>query len=128
MQPPEFLNLDITTLSVLLRKKKLSSMELTRAYLDRIANVDGRLGSFITVLADQALRAARAADAQAIDSWGPLHGIPIGLKDNIYTNGIPTTGGSKVLGDFRPDFDATAWGRLQSAGAILLGKLNLNEF
>jgi aspartyl-tRNA(Asn)/glutamyl-tRNA(Gln) amidotransferase subunit A len=129
MQAPELLNLDMAALSVLLRRKQISSLELTQAYLHRIADVDARLGSYITVLADEALRDARAADAErATDRWGPLHGIPIGLKDNIYTKGVRTTAGSNVLGEFRPDFDATVWQRLSRAGAILLGKLNLNEF
>jgi aspartyl-tRNA(Asn)/glutamyl-tRNA(Gln) amidotransferase subunit A len=62
-------------------------------------------------------------------NWrGPFHGVPLGLKDNLYTKGVLTTAGSKVLADFRPDFDATAWAKLASQGAVLLGKLNLNEF
>jgi aspartyl-tRNA(Asn)/glutamyl-tRNA(Gln) amidotransferase subunit A len=126
----ELLDLDATALEVLLRARHASAVDVTEVYLDRIAAVDSRLGSYLTVTADTALATARAADAAAAkgDWMGPLHGIPIGLKDLIYTRGIETTAGSRALAGFRPDYDATVWRKLSTAGAVLLGKLNLNEF
>jgi aspartyl-tRNA(Asn)/glutamyl-tRNA(Gln) amidotransferase subunit A len=126
----ELTSLSVTELGDRLRRRETSSLAVTQAYLDRIAAVDGKLGSYLTVVADLALEAARRADAEAATGrWrGPFHGVPIGLKDLIYVRGLPTTAGSRVLADFRPDYDATVWKRLADAGAILLGKLNLNEF
>ena len=126
---------DLTQLSLLgaaeaLRTKKASSVELTKACLERIAKFDRGLNSFITVTAEVALAAARKADSEraAGKARGLLHGIPIALKDNIDTKGIRTTAASALFADRVPNEDAEVWQRLQSAGAILLGKLNLNEF
>jgi aspartyl-tRNA(Asn)/glutamyl-tRNA(Gln) amidotransferase subunit A len=126
----DLVELDVTALVALLRKRDVSAVEATSAYLDRITAVDGRLGSYLTVTSDVALGAARDADAAAAKGeWlGPLHGVPMGLKDLIYTRGIETTAGSPALAGFKPDYDATAWTKLAGAGAVLLGKLNLNEF
>lgn len=130
MRREELTDLDVATLSAKLKTRELSAIEVTDAYLEKIANQDRKLGSFITVTADAARAAASAADrAIAAGNWkGAFHGIPIGLKDNIYTKGLRTTGGSNVLADFEPDFDATVWTRLCAQGAVLLGKQNLNEF
>ena len=126
---------DLTQLSLLgaaeaLRTKKASSVELTKACLERIAKFDRGLNSFITVTAEVALAAARKADSEraAGKARGLLHGIPIALKDNIDTKGIRTTAASALFADRVPNEDAEVWQRLQSAGAILLGKLNLHEF
>ena len=126
----EVLTFEAATLSSKLRARKISSAEATEAYLDWIAERDGELGSYITVTQERARADAARADREiAAGNWrGPFHGVSLGLKDNVYTKGILTTGGSKVLADFRPDFDATAWAKLASQGAVLLGKLNLNEF
>jgi aspartyl-tRNA(Asn)/glutamyl-tRNA(Gln) amidotransferase subunit A len=123
-------DLDVVALGALLRRGQASSVEATRAYLDRIDAVDGRLGSYITVTREIALGAAADADAEGrAGRWrGPLHGVPVGLKDLVYTKGVLTTAGSKVLANFRPDYDATVWRRLADGGAVLLGKTNLNEF
>ncbi len=97
--------------------------------LDRIDSIDRRLKSYATVMGEHALAAARGAE-QEIHSGnyrGPLHGIPIAVKDLCYTKGIRTMGGSGVLADFVPDYDATAVSRLEASGAVLLGKLNLTE-
>lgn len=105
-------------------------MEATEAYLDRIDQVDGKLNSYITVTRDEALQAAREAE-RAVASGnhlGPLHGVPFAVKDQFWTRGILTTGGSRILADFVPDEDATVISRLKGAGAILLGKLNMSEF
>src|SRR5215472_10101292 len=126
----EVLTFEVATLSSKLRTREISSAETTEAYLDWISERDGELGSYITVTQERARADAARADREiAAGNWrGPFHGVPVGLKDNVYTKGILTTGGSKVLADFRPGFDATVWAKLASQGAVLLGKLNLNEF
>jgi aspartyl-tRNA(Asn)/glutamyl-tRNA(Gln) amidotransferase subunit A len=108
----------------------LSPVELTRAYLERIERVDERLNSYITVLADEALAdARRRADELARGQRrGPLHGIPIALKDNIDTAGILTSAASAVYADRVPTEDAECVRKLRDAGAIFLGKLNMHEF
>jgi aspartyl-tRNA(Asn)/glutamyl-tRNA(Gln) amidotransferase subunit A len=113
-----------------IRRRALSAVELTRAYLDRIGRLDGEFRAFITVLEQEALAAATAAD-QEIDRGGyrgPLHGIPVALKDLVMTRGVRTTCGARILRDWVPDTDATVALRLTRAGAILLGKLNMHEF
>ncbi len=126
----EILELDLAALSEQIRARKISPVEAASTYLERIAAIDGRLKAYITVTADEALAAAKQAEAEiAAGNWrGPMHGVPVALKDLLYTTGIRTTGGSKILADFRPDFDATAWARMEAQGAVLLGKLNLHEF
>jgi len=110
--------------------KEVSPVEVVRAHLERIERLDGTLHAFITVCGDAALQAARAAEAAlaAGQAIGPLHGVPIGLKDLVDTRGVRTTGGSRILADRVPDEDATVTARLTAAGAIVLGKLNMHEF
>ena len=112
------------------RTRELSPVELVDAHLGRIEQTDGRLNSFITLLADDAKAAALRAEQEVRDGGyrGALHGIPIGLKDLYYTKGIRTTVGTKILRDFVPDYDAAVTERFQSAGAILMGKLQMHEF
>jgi aspartyl-tRNA(Asn)/glutamyl-tRNA(Gln) amidotransferase subunit A len=113
-----------------LRAKKVSSLELTNHALEKIALDNSRLNTFITVTADQARARASAMDAElshGIDR-GPLHGIPIAHKDLVYTKGVRTTGGSKILKDFIPDFDADIAVNLDKAGSVMVGKTNLHEF
>ena len=107
----------------------VSPVELTEAQLARIEAADGRLKSYATVMAESALAEARQAEAEiaAGEYRGPLHGIPIAVKDLCYTDGVRTMGGTKVLEDFVPDFDSTVVARFRAAGAVLLGKLNLTE-
>jgi aspartyl-tRNA(Asn)/glutamyl-tRNA(Gln) amidotransferase subunit A len=114
----------------LLQGGKLSPIELTRAYLNRIEQLDGVLHAYITVLSDRAMVEARTAEAEILrgNYKGPLHGIPIALKDLYDTQGIRTTASSRVMADRVPTRDATATARLASAGAILLGKLAMHEF
>jgi aspartyl-tRNA(Asn)/glutamyl-tRNA(Gln) amidotransferase subunit A len=111
------------------RRRELSAVELTDAVLARTEEVEPRIHAYITLTAEAARAAAAAADREiaAGNYRGPLHGMPIGLKDNFYTRGVRTTGGAKVLGDFVPDTDATVVARLREAGAVLTGKLNLHE-
>jgi aspartyl-tRNA(Asn)/glutamyl-tRNA(Gln) amidotransferase subunit A len=126
----EILGLDAVGLSAKLRARELSPVEVTDAYLDRIAATEKRLCAYITVTAELARASALAAAREiAAGNWrGIFHGVPIALKDLCCTRGILTTSGSKVLADHVPDHDATVWTRLQAAGAILLGKLNMHEF
>ena len=123
-------NLTITEAAPLLREKKLSPVELTKAYLDRIDALNPSVNAFITVLKDQALAQAQTAEKEIATGHyrGPLHGIPIAVKDIFATNGHLTTCGSKILKDYVTHYDATAVARLNKAGCILLGKLTLSEF
>jgi len=102
---------------------------VVQAHLDRISALDGKLKSYITVLGEAALAAAKAAEAAVTSggTLGPLHGVPVGLKDLYCTKGVRTTGGSKILADWVPAEDATVVARLRSAGAIVLGKTNTPE-
>ena len=110
--------------------KRLSPVELTQAYLARIEAVEPRVNAYITVTGDLAMERARQAEAEiaAGRNRGPLHGIPIALKDLYETAGIPTTGGSKILAENIPGEDCPAATALAEAGAVLLGKLNMHEF
>jgi aspartyl-tRNA(Asn)/glutamyl-tRNA(Gln) amidotransferase subunit A len=122
--------LSATALGALIRKKELSPLDAAEAYLDRIEAVDGVLHSYITVCREEALQAAREAEQAIVrgDYRGALHGVPVAVKDQFWTKGVRTTGGSRILADFLPDEDATVVARLKQAGAILLGKLNMSEF
>jgi aspartyl-tRNA(Asn)/glutamyl-tRNA(Gln) amidotransferase subunit A len=113
-----------------LRRKEFSPSELTRACLERIESIDHKLHSFITVTADLALEQVRKAEQElrAGTDKGPLHGIPIALKDLYATKGIRTTCHSAVLQDWVPDHDAETVTKLRAAGAVLLGKLGMHEF
>ena len=112
-----------------IESKHISPVELTTELLERIDQLDGRLKSYVTVMADHAMTVARKAEEEITSGRyrGPLHGIPIAVKDLFYTKGIRTMGGTKALANHIPDFDSTVVARLKSAGAVLLGKLNLTE-
>src|SRR6266851_6409115 len=124
----------IEELSALLAKRKISPVELTELYLSRIERQNPALNALLTVTAERALAAARRAEKQLLHRRSsrlenfPLLGIPITLKDNIWTRGIRSTAGSKILRDFVPPDDSTVARKLSRAGAILIGKTNLNEF
>ncbi len=121
--------LDITELAALIETKDVSPVEATKAQLDRIAALDGALGSYALVMADAAMAQAEAATAEisAGNYRGPLHGVPVAVKDLCWTKGVPTAGGMAIHKDFRPDKDATVVRKLADAGAIILGKLQLTE-
>jgi aspartyl-tRNA(Asn)/glutamyl-tRNA(Gln) amidotransferase subunit A len=118
----------------LLEKGEISSVELTRAVLDRIAAIDARVKAYLTVVAERALAQARAADARWAEhrrgggEASPLLGIPMAIKDEICTRGVRTTAGSKILHNFVPPYDATVMEKLNAAGGILIGKTNQDEF
>ena len=130
MTPEDVAFLTAGEMARLIRRRVLSPVEVTQAALGRIDRLNGRLHAFITVTAEQALREARAAEAalRRGRALGPLHGVPVAVKDLYLTRGIRTTAGSKLLADWRPREDATVVTRLRAAGAILLGKLNMHEF
>jgi amidase len=113
----------------LIESRQVSPVEVTSLLLDRIASVDGALHSYVTVMADTAMDSAREAEREILAGRyrGPLHGMPIGVKDLCYTRGVRTMGGTRVLADFVPDYDATVVARLKTAGAVILGKLTLCE-
>ena len=120
----------------LFRKRKLSPVELTKLSLTRIELLNPKLNAYITVTAELALAQAKKAESELFAPGGrkgrrdrgPLHGIPISLKDNIHTAGIRTTAGSKILTDFVPKQDAQVVALLKEAGAVILGKTNMHEF
>ena len=122
--------LSIAEASDLLRRKEISPVELTTSCLNRIEQLNPAINAFITVLHESALAQAREAEAEiSAGNWrGPLHGVPIGLKDLIDTAGVKTTCGSALFADRVPNEDAEVVRRLKNAGAIVIGKQNLQEF
>jgi aspartyl-tRNA(Asn)/glutamyl-tRNA(Gln) amidotransferase subunit A len=128
MDALELCYLSAGELSRLIEKREVSPVEVVDAHLARIGETDATLNSFITLLPEPARAAARRAESeiQAGRYRGPLHGIPIGLKDLFNTGGVRTTSGSRVFDTFVPERDCTVAARFQQAGAILLGKLNLH--
>lgn len=130
MQPAEIPYLSATALGGLIAAQEVTPLEAVDAYLSRIEQVDPRLNAYITVCADAAQQEARQAGAEIAGGQyrGPLHGVPVAVKDQIHTRGILTSDASKIRADFIPESDATVVTRLRQAGAILLGKLNMSEF
>ena len=122
--------LSATELAALIKSREVSPVQATEAYLDRIGQVDDKLNSYITVCRDEALAEAQQAEQEinAGNYRGPMHGLPVAVKDQFYTKGIRTTGGSNILKDLVPDEDATVVANLKAAGSVLLGKLNMSEF
>ena len=106
-------------LSRLIESKDVSPVEVTEAYLDRIDELDFKFNAFLTVTREQALQAAREAEREIADGnyRGPMHGVPVAVKDQFHTAGIRSTGGSRILADFVPDEDATVIANLKNAGA-----------
>lgn len=127
--------MDITKMTALevgaaIKEKKLTVADAVRAQLEAIEKTDGKINAYISVCGEEAMRRAEEVQAK-IDSGeltGPLAGVPIAIKDNICMAGIKTTCASKILGDFKPPYNATVIERLEAAGAIVIGKLNMDEF
>lgn len=126
----DFDNLTITTAATLIKKGELSPVELLESKLQRITKLDGQLNSFIHLLMDDARRTAQNCEREIVSGnyRGPLHGIPIGLKDVYNLAGVPTTAHSKIMQDYVPSSDAFSVKRLKEAGAIIMGKLATHEF
>jgi aspartyl-tRNA(Asn)/glutamyl-tRNA(Gln) amidotransferase subunit A len=122
--------LTIRELGARYARRELSPVEVTRAILARVRELDGPINAFITVTEEEALRDAERAEKVFARgaSLGPLHGVPISLKDLYWTRGVRTTGGSKILADWVPDEDGAVTAKLKRAGAVLIGKTNLHEF
>ena len=130
MSALELEQLTLAETTARIRAKKISVVELTRQFLDRIERFNPRLNAYQTITADGAMKQARGLDRELKgNKWrGPLHGMPFSLKDNLATRGVKTTAGSKQLADWVPDFDATVVEKLKAAGAVILGKTNMHEW
>ncbi|MBX4172136.1 Asp-tRNA(Asn)/Glu-tRNA(Gln) amidotransferase subunit GatA [Weissella viridescens] len=124
----DFLHTDLETLHQQLVDKEITATELVEATLANIDATDPEYAAFLTVMKEEALAAAKAQDEAGIDADNILAGIPYGIKDNIVTNGVKTTAASRMLENFVPIYDATVVEKLQDAGAIGVGKLNMDEF
>ena len=122
--------LSIEQLAPLIAKKKVSPVEVLNAVLSRVEQLNPILNAYATVLPEEALRQAKKAEREIMagEYRGALHGIPIAVKDNMWTAGIRTTAGSRILANFLPDSDATVVRKLHEAGAVLIGKTNMSEF
>ena len=130
MDSTDIVQLSASTLSGLIERRELSPVEVAQAYLDRIDDVDFKFNAYLTVTRREALRAAREAE-EAIgrgEYRGPMHGIPYAVKDQLWSKGIRTTGGSRIMGGLVPDEDAAAIANMKRAGAVMLGKANMTEF
>ena len=130
MLPEEIPLLSVVELANHIEKKEITPIETVRAYLSRIEKLDPQLNAYITVLADEAEQAAKIAGQEILNGnyRGPLHGVPVAVKDQIHSEGIRTTDASQIRTEFIPNEDATVLANLKAAGAILLGKLNMSEF
>lgn len=122
--------LSISEASRLIRDKEISPVELTSAVLDRAEKLDKRLNSYVTLLKDSAVKTAEKAEKDIMDGnyLGPLHGIPLSLKDIFVTKGTRSTCGSKMLENFISPYDSTVAAKLKSSGAVIIGKNNMDEF
>lgn len=123
-------NLTIARLAPEIKDRKVSPVEVMRLFLERIECLNPILNAYVTVTADDALAEAKRAENEIAQGRyrGPLHGVPFSIKDNIATKGVRTTAGSKILDQWKPDFDATVVAKLKEAGAVILGKTNLHEW
>ena len=126
----ELCTLTLEELSSLLRDRQVSPVEVAQAYLERIDALDETFNAYITVTHEQALAEARRCEEEILqgDCRGPLHGVPVALKDLYDTAGVPTTAASRIYAQRVPDEDATSVARLRAAGAVIIGKTNLHEF
>ena len=130
MAPTDILELNLTGMAKLIAARELSSAEAVQAALARLEKTEGKLNAFITVLRQQAPAEAKKADQEITGGnyRGPLHGVPVTIKDMFETAGVLTTGGSKILADWVPTTNSHLVERLRAAGAIIIGKTNLDEF
>jgi aspartyl-tRNA(Asn)/glutamyl-tRNA(Gln) amidotransferase subunit A len=126
----ELFRMSAAEIAETVRDGEVSAIEVTDAHLARIEQVEPQVRAFLHVAADQAREAARAVDQRraAGGELGPLAGVPLALKDVFTTRDMPTTCGSRILGDWLPPYDATITRRLRGAGVVILGKTNMDEF
>ena len=124
----DYLKNDLTSLHQMLVNKELSASELMQATFDGIAKREPQIDAFLAMNKDEALKQTAAIDQRGIDADNVLDGIPVGIKDNMVTKGLTTTAASKMLENFNPIYTATAVERLENAGMVVAGKLNLDEF
>ena len=130
MTETELCACSLAAVSQLIAQREVSPVAVTQAVLERLDRLEPQLNAFITIMAEEALTAARQAEHEIARGHyrGPLHGVPLSLKDLFYTKGVRTTAASRVTADFVPNFDATIVTRLQDAGAVIFGKTNMAEF
>lgn len=130
MAPSDLGEINLANLSKLIASREVSSREAVRSSLTRLDRLEDKLNAFITVLPEQALAGAEQADKEMARGLyrGPLHGVPVSIKDMFAMTGVRTTGGSKIMSDWVPESDSALVERLRMAGAIILGKTNLDEF
>ena len=126
----ELCDFTASELSVLLRKREISSKEITESVFERIDEKEQQINAYITLIRDKAIKRAEFVDKKFSKNSkiSPLNGIPIAIKDNLCTEGITTTCGSKILENFVPTYDATAGKKVFQDGSVLIGKTNLDEF
>src|SRR5208282_4579413 len=130
MANSELFTLPAARMAAAIRSREISPVEIARAHLDRIAALDPLLNAFVTVTAEMALSTAKRAEAAVLegDALGPLHGIPLSLKDSLAMRGVRTTFGSKIFANHVAEEDAPLVERIKRAGAIILGKTTMPEF
>ena len=130
MDKSELPFLSASELSRLIASREVSPVDATEAYIDRIDALDFKFNAYLTVTREMAMNAAREAEREIASGnhRGPMHGVPVAVKDQFLSAGVRTTGGSRILADHVPDEDATVIANLKQAGAVLLGKTNLTEF
>ena len=130
MKPATLVGRTAAELAALVRTGEVSALEVTDAHLERIEALDGEVRSFLCVATDTARAAAVGVDAARArgDELGPLAGVPVAVKDMFCTRDLPTTAGSRILEGWRPPYDSSAVARLRAAGAVVIGKTNLDEF
>src|SRR5512138_201429 len=130
MSDRELCALTLAEQSRLISARQISPVELLESVLRQIDRIDGKINAYLTLMRESAIAGAREAE-RAIsrgEYLGPLHGIPVAVKDLFYTSGVRTTAGSKVMADFVPTEDAAAVSRLKAAGAVIVGKTGMHEF